>query len=478
MKILQVRAVIDQLRRPIADATFAELRDHQQNENGLCLPFPHDFELLERYVRKRHLDVIIEIMGSAFKFSGRQRRLAAMAIGRLFDGKPLDESILRIDPDCFGQSLLRARFLGDPAKAGAEYVIGKEFDYLAQGVPRTPAMVLCHLANLLIPKTRTAAVVTSVRNEGPWILEWIAFYRALNFDNIIIFHNDSDDGSDALLRELYSAGLIHLIRNEVAPTVSPQKKAFNYSVHLLPIIHSHQWVCYFDADEFLWPLVPGIDTVEALIARILKESTTHGGLSAEEVSAILVHWRWFASSAQFEWSDGNVIERFLSSRPNAHVKAIARPEAIWSMDRLHCPTFSSSAKTVDSSGYRLMAVKEQIEPPRYENCQLNHYFAKSFEEFALKKARGRGATGVNAAQRDYANFSWGTEDVVAQQLPNEAVCARTRNLVRQYLSIPAVREHLTFILRTSRQRLADLDTQVNLRRVYSSVTGIRAGPPP
>jgi Glycosyl transferase family 2 len=477
VKSLPVRAVIDQLRRPIADATLAELRGHEQSENGLYLPFPPDFKLLERLVRKRELNGIIEIVGSAFKFSSRQRRLAAMAIGRLFDGKPLDESILKIDPECFGQSLLRARFLADPAKARIEDVIGKEFDCLAQGVPRTPAMVLCHIANLLVPKTRNAVVVTSVRNEGPWIVEWIAFYRAINFDNIIIFYNDSDDGSDALLRELDSAGLIHLVRNEVAPTVSPQKKAFNYSVHLLPIIHSHQWVCYFDADEFLWPLVAGIDTVDALIAHILKESTTHGSLSPEEVSAILVHWRWFASSGQFEWSDGNVIERFVSSRPNAHVKAIARPEAIWSMDRLHCPTFSSFAKTVDSSGYRLMAVKEQVEPPRYENCQLNHYFAKSFEEFALKKARGRGATGLNAAQRDYANFSWGTEDVVVQQLPNEAISARTRDLVRQYLSIPGVREHLTFILQTSRQRLADLDTQVNLRRVYSSVTGLRAGPP-
>src|SRR4029077_12214959 len=129
--------------------------------------------------------------------------------------------------------------------ADTESSVGEAFDDLAQSVACTPAMALCHVANLLIPKTNTAAVVTSIRNEGPWILEWIAFYRALKFDSIIIFHNDNDDGSDELLSLLNSAGVIHLIRNNVSRTISPQKKAFNYSVHLLPLVHSHQWVCYF-----------------------------------------------------------------------------------------------------------------------------------------------------------------------------------------------------------------------------------------
>ena len=45
-------------------------------------------------------------------------------------------------------------------------------------------------------------IVTPMKNEGPFILEWVAHNLAIGADEIAIFSNDCTDGSDALLDRL------------------------------------------------------------------------------------------------------------------------------------------------------------------------------------------------------------------------------------------------------------------------------------
>ena len=84
--------------------------------------------------------------------------------------------------------------------------VGTEFDYLAGGPPNV------HRA-ISHPRKR-AAVVTSIRNEGVALLEWVAHYRVLGFDTIFIYTNDNTDGSIALLERLAEHGIIRLRWNE------------------------------------------------------------------------------------------------------------------------------------------------------------------------------------------------------------------------------------------------------------------------
>ncbi len=46
-----------------------------------------------------------------------------------------------------------------------------------------------------------------MRNEGPYILEWLAHHRAIGVRDALIYSNDCDDGSDALLDLLAGAGM-------------------------------------------------------------------------------------------------------------------------------------------------------------------------------------------------------------------------------------------------------------------------------
>jgi hypothetical protein len=51
-------------------------------------------------------------------------------------------------------------------------------------------------------------IVTTMKNEGPFILEWLAYHRAIGFDDFLIYTNDCTDGTDAMLRLLQEKGLV------------------------------------------------------------------------------------------------------------------------------------------------------------------------------------------------------------------------------------------------------------------------------
>ncbi len=57
--------------------------------------------------------------------------------------------------------------------------------------------------------------LTSARNEGSYLLDWIAYHRSIGFDHIFIYTNDNTDGSDDLLDRLAYTGAVTWLRNEL-----------------------------------------------------------------------------------------------------------------------------------------------------------------------------------------------------------------------------------------------------------------------
>ena len=66
------------------------------------------------------------------------------------------------------------------------------------------------------------ALVSCMRNEGIFLLEWVAYHQGLGFDAIIVVTNDCTDGSDALAETLADDGQIIHIDQTVPPGDSPQ----------------------------------------------------------------------------------------------------------------------------------------------------------------------------------------------------------------------------------------------------------------
>lgn len=279
-----------------------------------------------------------------------------------------------------------------PQKARSHIISSVEQDCLAALRPVEdwgPAALLTHAALSLIRPRNQAAVVVTMRDDGISILEWIAHYRAIGFQAIFVYSNDNADGSDALLRKLADQGLITFIENQTSGMVSPQRKAFEHSLHFLPELRDYEWVFYADSDEFLVPA----GEFDYSIPNVLSMMSAKYLFQAP--SAICYHWRWFISNYAFARTDGLLLERFRHATSSKLFKSMVRIADAVSMRRLHFPDVARDKFFVDPN---LNIILPSIGPDKegmwdfrtdnYSGGQINHYWCKSFEEFALKKRRG------------------------------------------------------------------------------------------
>jgi hypothetical protein len=67
--------------------------------------------------------------------------------------------------------------------------------------------------SILEMSRRTFFLALTVKNEAPNIWEWVAYHRAIGFTDIVIYQNDSVDGTQALLRTMAEAGFIQYFPN-------------------------------------------------------------------------------------------------------------------------------------------------------------------------------------------------------------------------------------------------------------------------
>src|SRR5579883_1900252 len=132
--------------------------------------------------------------------------------------------------------------------------LGKEYDFLARPSSQAHLLKAVNLAAMAsIAPTFPCALVATARNEGPFLLEWLAHHRAVGLKKIYLYTNDSTDGSTELLTKLAEHGIINLILNEADRDVSPQIKAYEHSLMFVHELRLYDWVFYLDIDEFFIP---------------------------------------------------------------------------------------------------------------------------------------------------------------------------------------------------------------------------------
>ena len=56
--------------------------------------------------------------------------------------------------------------------------------------------------------------ILTVRNEGAFLLDWLAHHRAVGITDVLVFSNDCQDGTDAMLDRLAEMGWLTHLRND------------------------------------------------------------------------------------------------------------------------------------------------------------------------------------------------------------------------------------------------------------------------
>ncbi len=264
--------------------------------------------------------------------------------------------------------------------------------------------------------TARKMVVTTMKNEGPYLLEWIAYHRLIGFNEFTVFSNDCTDGTNLMLNRLDQMGVVRHFDNPLGPRMDPQRAAYSRA-NRQEEVKNADWVMIIDADEFLNVKI-GDGSVDALIDQC-----------PEGTDAISVNWRFMGSGGAAHMEpDALVTRRFLRG------SSFEQPEngLIWGFKTLfrparfdyfgvHRPKFRKETEV--TPGMRLWVnadgkpMKDRIlekgwrssaEDVAYDSAQVNHYAVKSREEFLLKRLRGT----ANSKNKDRIDMGyWDKNDI-------------------------------------------------------------------
>jgi hypothetical protein len=290
-----------------------------------------------------------------------------------------------------------------PAPAQRIYFIDVDYDFF-HDIRDDKDWSLLRCLNFLyrakIRPGKKIALVTSIRDEGINLLEWIAHHRLMGIEDFIVYANDISDGSAALLNMLAVQEVIQLVWNTTAlanagPTVFPvQAKAFGHACEFLRESRAYEFLYFADPDEFLVTR-PMLDHPD--LRRPLDDLWGRMG----DAAAVAFSWKWFGSHCAYRRTAGLNFQRFRHYVHADKVKTIARTNRCLSFSTSHMPRLPHGDVVLDGSLNPVAAPDFQM-PAAYGYGQVNHYWNKSFEEFICKNARVGGRLPVESFF-DYGN---------------------------------------------------------------------------
>lgn len=248
------------------------------------------------------------------------------------------------------------------------------------------------------PKKRNlTAVAVCMRNEGQFLLEWVAHQLAVGFDRVFVASNDCTDGTDLMLDRLEQLGAVIHVHNHQEPETPPQISGIN-RILAHPKMKEVAWLLRCDADEFL-DVTAGKGQIKDLIDAISPKT--------DPADVIALCWRPMGSCGLTNWPGGNVIEAFTrgAKAPKttfSHHKSIFRPERFsWVHDHMPKDPLIADPVVKNTAGVRLNPQSMHVRhESRYrgnddvlltwENASMRHYAVKSEDIFLMKNVRGDG----------------------------------------------------------------------------------------
>lgn len=235
-------------------------------------------------------------------------------------------------------------------------------------------------------------LISLMKNEGPFILEWVAHWRNLGVTDFIIFSNDCFDGTDAILDRLDAMGVVQHLPNPAGLTGSTQfhRTALAYGAQLRRHREAdYTMIC--DVDEFLHIAVPG-----GTLAALLEHNGFPDAISFSELL--------YGFGGQEQFTDGLVTERFTWSddltpgrlRARRGVKTLAKVSDLvveWSNHRPRLEN-RKGIRWINGKGEGVpRAFRTGLERGfdvrgTYDQAWLAHYSVRSAESMLLKLDRG------------------------------------------------------------------------------------------
>lgn len=243
------------------------------------------------------------------------------------------------------------------------------------------------------PKSARFLITTCMKDEGPFIIEWLAWHKSIGIEDFVIFTNDCTDGTDLLLDRLEEMDLLRHLPNPALATGSSefQPLALAYTPHLSEFKNADFYIS-MDVDEFI-----NIRLGKGHMADLLADTGPFDALSISELN--------HGSNKIEEYKPGLMIEQFPRHqretpgefRARRGVKTIVRLGSKIKHIRNHRPDLRHDAGDVrwlNGSGEEISSLHDDPEQNgidvrgSYKKVVLDHFPLRSLNSYLVKMFRG------------------------------------------------------------------------------------------
>ncbi len=231
------------------------------------------------------------------------------------------------------------------------------------------------------------SVAAIMKNEGPYLKEWLDFHILAGVDKFYLYDNDSTDDTTKILAPYIRRGIVEY-------TYFPGERRQNpaYIDALNRFSDKTKWMAFIDLDEFIVPVH------HKNIPEFLQTLPKNFAL-------LVLTWVMYGSSGHKEKPCGMVIENYKyhgdRTRPSG-CKSIFNPRLVVRQRNPHINDVAGFI--IDENGKKLGRINQTYNPPSCNKIRCNHYITKSYEEYKARCMKGDASNG-----RDSVIKRWSAE---------------------------------------------------------------------
>lgn len=298
-------------------------------------------------------------------------------------------------------------------------------------VARTGAANVCLFAQSETAETLRLGLFAIVKDEAPYLEEWLAHHRAAGFTHFFIADNGSSDGSRELLHALAAARLCHVIEFLTPADQAPQLAAYRMLADRFAA--EVDWMAFIDADEFV-VVDEEFPSIRHFLAPFHVQSN---------IGAVALNWACYGSSGRRHFESGFVVQRFdrraeQDAFVNHHYKSFVRSRAFaGTSGNPHHFLLKKGYSYATAGGERLVCHPKNgvglSASVVWQNARINHYVVKSEQEFFERKVP-RGRATVTGQLRSESYFRGHDRNEVHEPFPP----ALLDKLVLEYQALKAL----------------------------------------
>lgn len=231
-------------------------------------------------------------------------------------------------------------------------------------------------------KDKRICIVAILKNEQPFLDEWLFYHRLLGVDHFFLYDDDPCFPLNSFLK--HHIAYVTIInwhgQDKNIPGKSNQTKAYEHAT--LNYIKEYEWVAFIDGDEFI--VLPAW---EDNMTKFLDEF--------DNAHSVSLNWHVFGHNGYYEYPEG-LITASLTRRmniPSSNIKTISRTKNILSIDSAHFCRLRSGQR-VDTNHKRY--TDDDMYEGKSARAHINHYQCRCFKHWMARFDRGDVSLGTKA----------------------------------------------------------------------------------